>query len=169
MGALRRLAERLTGATPTVPPMEPVTLQPVGIVRSPLRDLRYRDTSDKRAVIQLTDAFVPALSGLDGFSHAIVLTWLDRVSDTERETLQEHPGGIDSLPLTGVFALRTHHRPNPIGITVVRVDRLEGACLHVVGLDAVDGTPVLDIKPYLPPYDSVPDARLPSWATGSGD
>jgi tRNA (adenine37-N6)-methyltransferase len=165
MGGLKRLAGRLRGPTPPVPPLEPVTLRPVGVVRSRLRDLRYRDTTGERAVIQLAGAFVPALDGLDGFSHAIVLTWLDRVADAERATLHEHPGGIDALPLTGVFALRTQHRPNPIGLTVVRVERLEGDCLHVRGLDVVDGTPVLDIKPYLPPYDSVPEARLPKWAT----
>jgi tRNA-Thr(GGU) m(6)t(6)A37 methyltransferase TsaA len=169
MGGIRRLAERLKRSTPTVPPLEPVTLRPVGIVRSRLRDLRHRDTSGERAAIQLVDAFVPALDGLDGFSHAIVLAWLDRVSESERGILQERPGGIDSLPAIGVFALRTHHRPNPIGVTVVRVDRVEGDVLHVVGLDAVDGTPVLDIKPYLPPYDSVSDARLPAWAvSGEG-
>jgi tRNA-Thr(GGU) m(6)t(6)A37 methyltransferase TsaA len=167
MGGFRRLADRLKRPAPTVPPLEPVALRPVGIVRSRLSDLRNRDTSGERAVIQLASAFVPALSGLDGFSHAIVLTWLDRVSDAERDIVQEHPGGIDSLPLTGVFALRTHHRPNPIGLTVVRIDTVEGDSLHVFGLDAVDGTPVLDIKPYLPPYDSVPDARLPGWAVGS--
>jgi tRNA-Thr(GGU) m(6)t(6)A37 methyltransferase TsaA len=144
-----------------------VTLQAVGVVRSRLHDLRPRDTRDARSAIDVAEAFAPALAGLDGFSHAIVLTWLDRVSDAERATLRERPGGIPSLPEIGVFALRTHHRPNPIGVTVVRVERVEGARLHVAGLDVVDGTPVLDIKPYLPPYDSVPDARLPGWATGS--
>lgn len=166
MGGLKRLAERLRGSEPAVPAPAPVMLQPVGVVRSRRRELRHRDARRERAVIQLVEAFAPALVGLESFSHAIVLTWLDRVSDTERATLRERPGGIPSLPETGVFALRTHHRPNPIGITVVRIERVEGARLHVVGLDAVDGTPVLDIKPYLPPYDSVPDARLPAWATG---
>jgi tRNA-Thr(GGU) m(6)t(6)A37 methyltransferase TsaA len=169
MGGLKHLAGRLKRSPPTVPPLEPVTLRPVGIVRSRLRDLRYRDTSRDRAVIQVAADSVPALSGLDGFSHAIVLTWLDRVSEEERGTLQEHPGGDDSMPRTGVFALRTHHRPNPVGVTVVRVDRVEGDSLHVVGLDAIDGTPVLDIKPYLPPYDSMPDARLPDWAVDGED
>ena len=166
MGGLRRLTERLRGTEPAVPATEPVTLRPIGVVRSRLRDLRHRDTSRERAVIEVAEAFRPALIGLDGFSHAIVISWLDRVSDEERATLSERPGGAATLPEIGVFALRTHHRPNPLGVTVVRVERVEGAGLHVIGLDVVDGTPVLDIKPYLPPYDSVPDARLPGWARG---
>ena len=68
-----------------------------------------------------------------------------------------------------MLALRTHHRPNPIGVSVVPLLRMEGTRLHVRGLDAVDGTPVLDIKPYVPFYDCVPTARLPGWATDQTD
>ncbi len=148
---------------------EPVTLQPIGVVRSRVRDLRYRDVRRERSSIELSGAYTPALEGLAGFSHAIVLTWLDRVSDEERVVLREHPGGDATLPAVGVFALRTHHRPNPIGMSVVAIDRVDGARVHVSGLDAIDGTPVLDIKPYLPPYDAVPEARLPAWASGAAE
>lgn len=146
--------------------LEPVVLHPIGVVRSRIRDLRFRDTSREQASVHLCDAYVSALIGLDGFSHAIVLTWLDQVSEEERGRIKEHPAGDRSLPEVGVLALRTHHRPNPIGVSVVRIERLNGTRLDVIGLDVVDGTPVLDIKPYLPPYDSVPDAALPGWATG---
>jgi tRNA-Thr(GGU) m(6)t(6)A37 methyltransferase TsaA len=166
MSALDRVRGFFGGGKEPLPPSEPVTLHPIGVVRSRLRDLRYRDTSRERASIILHDRFAPALMGLDGFSHALVLTWLDRVSDEERGTLAEWPGGNAALPEIGVLALRTHHRPNPIGVTVVRIVGLDGARLDVVGLDVIDGTPVLDVKPYLPPYDSVPDASLPRWATG---
>ena len=88
-----------------------------------------------------------------------MLTWLDRVTEEERAIRQEHPAGDRALPLTGVLALRTHHRPNPIGMTVVKIERVEGVCITVRGLDVIDGTPVLDIKPYVAFYDSVPDAR----------
>jgi tRNA-Thr(GGU) m(6)t(6)A37 methyltransferase TsaA len=166
MSALDRMRGLFGGREQPMPAPEPVTLHPIGFVRSRLRDLRYRDTSREQASILLLDIYAAALAGLEGFSHAFVLTWLDRVTEKQRGTLAEHPGGDTSLPEIGVLALRTHHRPNPIGITVVRIAGLEAARLEVIGLDAVDGTPVLDIKPYLPSYDSVPDASLPRWATG---
>ena len=168
MSALDRMRGLFGGREQPISAPEPVTLQPIGFVRSRLRDLRYRDTSGERASILVLDTYAAALAGLEGFSHAFVLTWLDRVTEEQRGTLAEHPGGDPSLPQIGVLALRTHHRPNPIGVTVVRIAGLEGARLEVIGLDAADGTPVLDIKPYLPPYDSVPDASLPRWATGDG-
>lgn len=145
----------------------PIALMPIGVVRSRVRDLRPRVDYGHTAVLELADAHATALTGLDGFSHAIVLTWLDRVSDDERATTTERPGGIQALSPVGVLALRTQHRPNPIGLSVVEVKSVDGSRVTVRGLDVVDGTPVLDIKPYLPPYDSVPDARLPGWATGS--
>jgi tRNA-Thr(GGU) m(6)t(6)A37 methyltransferase TsaA len=166
MSALDRMRDLLGGRSQPLPQPEPVTLHPIGFVRSRLRDLRYRDTSGERASIHLYDRLAPALAGLDGFSHALVLTWLDRVTDQQRDTLTEHPSGDRSLPQIGVLALRTHHRPNPIGVSVVRVAGLAGTRLDVIGLDAIDGTPVLDIKPYLPRFDSVPDASLPRWALG---
>ncbi len=166
MGGIARLRGLFRGPEPELPEPEPILLRPIGVVRSSLRDLRYRDASAQVATLVLYPELAPALTGLDGFSHAIVLTWLDRVSDEERQRLTEHPAGDTALPEIGVLALRTHHRPNPIGMTVVRIQRVDGSRVHVVGLDAVDGTLILDVKPYLPPYDSVPDARLPRWATG---
>ena len=141
-------------------------MEPIGWVRNEVADPDRHDWSRVRSRLVLRDDLAPALEGLDGFSHVLVLCWLDRVGDEERRLRQVHPAGDRSLPPRGVLALRTHHRPNPVGMTVVRVARVEGSRVHVVGLDAIDGTPILDIKPYLPPYDSVPDARLPGWATG---
>ena len=144
--------------------LAPVVMQPIGTVRSKLRTLSGRVDPGQRAAIELAPELAEALDGLAGFSHAIVLTWLDRVSEAERGTRRERPSGDRRLPAIGVLALRTHHRPNPIGLTVVTVDRVDGAMVHVTGLDAIDGTPVLDIKPYIALYDSVPEARLPDWA-----
>ena len=145
-----------------------IALSPIGVVRSAARDLRRPDHMARRATIELADTYAAALHGFEGFSHAIVLTWLDRVADAERARLQEHPAGDRSLPRIGVLALRTHHRPNPIGVTVVAVEAVADGRLVVTGLDVIDGTPVLDVKPYVPLYDSVPDARLPAWARGEG-
>lgn len=158
---------RASGAAQAPLSLESIAIEPIGVVRSSLRDLRHQDASRQRAAIDLLPRHAPALLGLEGFSHLLVLTWLDRVSDEERAVLGEHPGGRRDLPLTGVFALRTHHRPNPIGLTVVRIERVRAGSVDVTGLDVIDGTPVLDLKPYLPPYDAVPEARLPPWAGGS--
>ena len=166
MGGLGRVAAWLrSGGAPEVP-LEPITLDVIGVVRSRLRSLRYRDMSNQRAEIRVSHRYTPGLAGLDGFSHAIVLTWLHQVADDERMLLRGRPSGLASTPVVGVFAMRTHHRPNPIGMTVVRIDRVDGGTVHVTGLDVIDGTPVLDIKPYLPPYDGVADARMPGWVTG---
>jgi tRNA-Thr(GGU) m(6)t(6)A37 methyltransferase TsaA len=95
-----------------------------------------------------------------------VVCWLDRVTEEQRRLLSVHPAGDPSLPARGVLALRTHHRPNPIAVSVVSLEGIDGTVLRVRGLDAADGTPVLDIKPYIAHYDSIPDARLPGWAHG---
>ena len=103
------------------------------------------------------------LEGLGGFSHIIVLFWFDRV--TEKDVpLKVHPMHKEDLPVTGLFATRTPNRPNRIGLTVVKLLRREGSVLKVTGLDALEGTPVLDIKPYLRSGELVPDATEPAWA-----
>ena len=101
-----------------------------------------------------------ALLGLDAYSHLIVLFWMHRVPDTE--SLVTHPRGDPSLPRTGVLAARGRARPNPLGLAVVELQAFDGATLTVARLDAYDGTPVIDIKPY-DHYDVVPDPRVPTW------
>jgi tRNA-Thr(GGU) m(6)t(6)A37 methyltransferase TsaA len=147
----------------------PVEVHAIGVVRSSYRDARRMADPTQEATIELLPEHLSALTGLDGFSHIFVLTWLDRVAEEERTISAEQPAGDPKLPEIGVLALRTHHRPNPIGVSVVPLLRVEGGKLHVRGLDAIDGTPVLDIKPYVPFYDSVPEARLPGWATDQAD
>lgn len=148
------------------PGLPAVPAEPIGWVRNGIDDPRRDDWSGVRSRIVLREELAPALAGLAGFSHVIVVCWLDRVSDEERRLGQVHPAGDPSLPARGVLSLRTHHRPNPIGVSVVTLEGIDGAVVRVRGLDAVDKTPVLDIKPYIPHYDSVPDARLPGWAIG---
>ena len=108
----------------------------------------------------------PTLDGLEGFSHVIVVGWLDRIPAELRERRQAHPGGDERLPLLGALALRGGARPNPIAVTVCRLRSVRGASVEVEGLDLIDGTPVLDIKPYIAVYDSEPGATLPDWAQG---
>jgi tRNA-Thr(GGU) m(6)t(6)A37 methyltransferase TsaA len=159
---LRRLMRRAGGDPFPGLPAIPVT--PIGWVRNGVADPDRHDWTGVRSRLVLRPELAPALAGLEGFSHLFVVCWLDRVPEAERALLQVHPAGDPSLPARGVLALRTHHRPNPIGVSVVALEKVEGAVVHVRGLDACDRTPVLDLKPYLPPYDAVPAARLPDWA-----
>ena len=120
-----------------------------------------RDKS-RLSEIVLDPKLVQALDGLVGFSHVFVLFWLHEISPEKRETLKVHPRGRTDLPLVGVFAARTNLRPNPIGLTLCELVKVDGNVLTVRGLDAYDGTPVLDLKPF-DTWDCAPDARMPEW------
>jgi len=134
------------------------TAQPIGFIRSP-----YRETSaipkglgakhDAEGAIELLREFEPGLKDIEGFSHLYVLWEFDRSDGFD---LIAHPPTDEKRP-HGVFATRSPRRPNPIGLTVVELLAREGATLRVRGLDMLDGTPVLDIKPYL---SSIPEERL---------
>jgi tRNA-Thr(GGU) m(6)t(6)A37 methyltransferase TsaA len=140
-------------------------LREIGTVHNSVTRRRQDGWESIDSLIVVAPEFTEGLLGLDGFSHALVLTWLHLIEDEPHDLLAIHPGGDERLPLVGVFALRVPARPNPIGVSAVRVLAVAANELLVRGLDAVDGTPVLDVKPYLPAYDSVPGATLPGWAT----
>lgn len=162
---LRRGGPGRSGDEP-FPGLPAISVTPIGWVRNRVNDPYRHDWSGVRSRLILREELAEALAGLEGFSHLIVICWLDRVPEAERQLMQVHPAGDRALPVRGVLALRTQHRPNPIAVSVVAVEGIEGAVVRVSGLDAVDRTPVLDLKPYIPHYDSVPDARLPTWASG---
>ena len=119
---------------------------------------------DKLAVsqIKLNAELVNGLSGIKDFSHLFVLYHLNQITDEQRKTLKVYPRGRTDLPLTGVFATRTMMRPNPIALTLVELLKVEDNVLTVKGLDAYDGTPVLDIKPY-DAWDCVENPKMPDW------
>lgn len=106
----------------------------------------------------------PALNGLDENSHVWVLWWFDR-NDTvdKRSVLQVHPCGNPENPLTGVFACRSPYRPNLIALSLCRILSVKNNVVEVENIDAFDGTPILDLKPYVPGYDSADDAVTPKW------
>ena len=122
---------------------------------------------DKPPRILLFDRYAGGLLGLAEWSHVYVLWWFDR-SDMpgRRGTLQVHPRGDRKNPLTGVFACRAPVRPNLIGLTVCKVVSVEGAVLTVDTIDAYDGTPVLDLKPFTPADVPREGIRVPEWARG---
>jgi tRNA-Thr(GGU) m(6)t(6)A37 methyltransferase TsaA len=139
---------------------QPIVLSPIGYVKT---DAVGNDVKDKTRVskIILNSGLVEALDGIDGFSHVFVLSWLNEVTSRHR-ALKFHPRGRTDMPLLGVFALRTNQRPNPIGLTLVELLKVEGNILTVRGLDAYNGTPVLDIKPF-DSWDCAANAKVPDW------
>lgn len=111
--------------------------------------------------IVIDPEFAGGLEGLEDYSHLYVLFWLQRIP-RRRIALTVHPRGRKDVPKVGVFATRSPHRPNPIGLTLVKLLSKKGRVLTVKGLDAYDGTPVLDLKPR-DRRDSPPRLRVPAW------
>jgi len=108
---------------------------------------------------------VDALAGLETFSHVEVVYLFDRVDAAKIETGARRPRNNPAWPLVGIFAQRGKNRPNRLGTTICRIDRVEGLLLHVTGLDAVDGTPVLDLKPWVREFGPRGEVRQPEWMT----
>jgi len=143
-----------------------MTLKAIGIVRNEVKQRPDgRDWwQELVSEIVIDPSLTEALDGLEEFSHIIVLWWMHLIPPGE-VTLKVHPMRREELPLVGLFATRAPHRPNRIGKTTVRLLQRQGNILMVKGLEALDGSPVIDIKPYLPRYDSAPDAEVPQWIT----
>jgi len=137
--------------------------KPIGIVKSPVKEGIDRDWGKIISKIQFFKEYVDGLRGIETFSHIVVVFEMHRSSWTPDTDLVRHPQGRDDMPETGIFAQRAKHRPNPIGVTSVELLGIEENILKVRGLDAIDGTPVLDIKPYFPHFDRVADPRIPEW------
>ncbi len=106
-----------------------------------------------------------ALRGLDSFSHVEVVYHFDQVPPEKVQVGARHPRNDTTLPLTGIFAQRGKNRPNRIGTTIARVLAVEDLSVHVSGLDAIDGTPVLDLKPFMVEFGPRGEVRQPQWAT----
>lgn len=143
-----------------------MSLKAIGLVRSQIKQPQHHSREGTISEIVIAPGLVEALDGLEEFSHLIVLYWMHQAA-TGGVPLKVHPRGKAELPLVGLFATRSPRRPNPLGKTVVRLLERRENILKVEGLDAIDGTPVIDIKPYLPEYDSVAEARVPRWVTQS--
>ncbi len=140
-----------------------IQFKPIGIVHNALTEAHH-DTPwpEIESEVVIDAEWRDALDGLEQFSHIWVVFLFNK--SPIPESLHVHPMGRTDLPLMGRFATRTPHRPNPIGIAAVELLERRGHVLRVRGLDALDQTPVLDIKPYLPGRDAIPDVRLADWA-----
>lgn len=107
--------------------------------------------------------YAKGIKGINQFSHVIVITFLDQAEFDVNKHLIRRPRGLSTMPEVGIFSQRAKDRPNPIGITTVRIESVARDYVEVRGLDAINGTPILDIKPYYPHYDFVKDATVPEW------
>lgn len=140
------------------PAPEEVTLRAIGYVRNEVTKPRPRGWERVESAIELLPEHAPRIAGIEAYSHVIVVFFMDvAASAPEKPTALT----LGSGRTYGVLATRSQLRPNHLGVSAVSLLGVEGTTLRVRGLDAIDGTPVLDIKPYLPEYDSWPDAKVP--------
>lgn len=129
-----------------------------------LRFIGVVESSGELSKVKIFPEFCAGLEGLNNFSHITILYWLHlRDNEEDRSTLQVIPRRHPGAPRVGVFASRSPSRPNPIGLCVVELRKIENSILFVRGLDAFEGSLIIDIKPYLPRADSISDARVPEW------
>ncbi len=141
--------------------IEGIDLAPIGFVQTNATGKEVRNKQNVSKILLLED-LIPTLEGLEEFSHLFVIFWLHLITVEQRKQLKVQPRGRNYMPLLGVFATRTPCRPNPIGLTVVELLGVNRNVVTVRGLDAFDGTPILDIKP-CDNWDVTRNIRVPQW------
>jgi tRNA-Thr(GGU) m(6)t(6)A37 methyltransferase TsaA len=142
---------------------DPLQIEPIGVVESTVKEPVDENWGAVTSRIVLKPEYGPGLLGLGDFSHVIVLTYLHKASFDPACHLRRRPRGLACMPEVGIFSQRAKDRPNPLGITAVELVAVGEQEITVRGLDAIDGTPVIDIKPYYPQYDRVASAIVPEW------
>ncbi len=144
------------------PILEPIVLTPIGIVHSSRSDIKDDHWDAEKVWIELAEEFGPeTLKGLDSFSHVAVLFYMHKV--TRINTGARRPRNRQDWPEVGIFAQRGKNRPNQMGLTVCEVLKVEGKGLYLKGLDAVHGTPVLDLKPWVHSMGPRGETVEPHW------
>lgn len=143
--------------------MNTITLEVIGHVASQVQQQTDEGWGHVESRVVLRPEYRDGLRGLEAFSHVLVVTYLHQAKFVPSRDLVRRPRGLESMPEVGIFAQRAKDRPNPLGITAVPIVRVEPGALVVRGLDAINGTPVVDLKPYYPAYDRVNDAAVPEW------
>ena len=145
--------------------MTEITLKPIGFVRNTRLGLDDDNWGDVVSEIRLDESLpVESLTGVETFSHAEIIFYFDQVAGEEDIPASRRPRGNQEWPLVGIFAQRNKDRPNHLGLTIVGIVKCEGRSLYVKGLDAVDGTPVLDIKPVFAEFLPDETIRQPGWS-----
>lgn len=140
--------------------MEEIRIKPIGFVKNNVKEHRFGNFADEISEIVIDEKFADALDGIEDYSHVIIVYWMDKIKDY---VIKHQPQGNPNVPVVGIFACRCPRRPNPVAITTVKLLGRKGNIITVKGLDVLDGTPVIDIKPYWPQYDKVMNEKLPDW------
>lgn len=140
-----------------------ISLKAIGRVRNSIGKMKREGWESVVSEIILDPQLEEALAGVEDYSHLLILFWLSRVQKAGRGMKKIHPKARQDLPLVGIFATRTQYRPNPIGLTLVKLLGRRKNVLRVRGLDALNGTPVIDIKPITPRHEFPKDIRVPKW------
>lgn len=143
--------------------MNNITLKKIGYVGSTVKEQTDERWGGIEARVVLYPEYRKGLQGIEEFSHALIVTFLHEAKFDPSKHLIRRPRGLDTMPEVGIFAQRAKDRPNPLGVTAVSIVGIESGALVVRGLDAIDGTPVVDVKPYYPAYDRVENATVPEW------
>lgn len=142
--------------------MKKITLTPIGVVKNNIKKPRFGSFKNEVAEIVLKKKFTDALTGIEDYSHVMIVYWMDKVKD---KVITHRPQGNPKVPVVGIFSCRCPQRPNPIAVTTVKLVSRKANILKVKGLDILDGTPIIDIKPYWPVYDEVKGAEIPKWVS----
>ena len=146
--------------------LPPITLEPIGIVHSPRVEPIDDDWAGIESRIVLDNRFPSdATAGLEDFSHLEVLFHFHQVAPDKVNTGARHPRGRTDWPAVGIFAQRAKARPNRLGLTTVEITRVDGHTIEVRGLDAIDGSPVLDLKPGMKEFLPRSELRQPAWSS----
>ena len=141
--------------------MQEIVLRPIGVVHNDVTTARHGEWHGVVSRLELEPQYAEALADLVDFSHVEVIFWIDRAHAPEASRI--HPRGRSDLPLVSYFATRTPNRPNRLGLSTVKLLSVEGSTLVVEDLDAFDGTPVLDVKPFIPREELAQGVRIPEW------
>jgi len=136
-----------------------INLKPIGYVKNNIKEARFGDFADEISEIIVDEKFTDALTGIEDYSHVIIVFWMDKV---KKNVITHRPQGNPNVPIVGIFSCRCPERPNPIANTTVKLLEHNKNKIKVKGLDVLDKTPVIDIKPYWPQYDKV-DGTIPDW------
>jgi tRNA-Thr(GGU) m(6)t(6)A37 methyltransferase TsaA len=140
--------------------IERFIIRPIGHVENGAQDIGFKQWKTLSSRLVIDEAYVQALDGVEQFSHLFVVC---RLHLPGKLLLKRHPRDRQDLPVVGIFATRSQLRPNGLGLHLVKLVEKNESELVVEGLDAVDGTPIIDIKPYIPRHDVATNAAVPDW------
>ncbi len=137
-----------------------IRLKAIGLAKNRVKEPRFGNFANEITEIVVDEKLTDALDGIEDYSHVVIVYWMDKVKE---HVVKHRPQGNPDVPIVGIFACRCQSRPNPIAVSTVRLIERKGNKIRVKGLDILDGTPIIDIKPHWPQYDKVENVKIPSW------